>query len=78
MGGTEDVDPVDLLRFGGCNRPPDVCAGGEFLVEPIPLAGSELFGIAENGMGESVRKNNSRGEHRSRQGASARFVDARN
>ena len=78
MGGTEDVDPVDLLRFGSCNRPPDIRPGGEFLVESVPLAGCELFGIAENGMRELWRQDDSRGKHRACQGAAPGFVDPRN
>ena len=74
-GGLQDVELVDLLLGGGGDAVV-VCHFQDDVEERVSLFGGEFFRVVEAGDVRAGLQNDRRREHGTRQGASARFVDA--
>src|SRR5688572_14069599 len=75
MGGTEDIDRVDLDGIDHADRPENGVVRGKFLVNLLALLRQKLLGIVQPPMLEFLWQNNRGGYDRTGQGAAAGFID---
>jgi hypothetical protein len=71
----QNVDPIDLDGINNTDSPSDFGIRDEFAIDLFAQFRRELFGIVQMTMTKFFRKNDSRGDNRTRQRAAASFVN---
>ena len=73
--GAQDIDRINLNRIDNSDRPGDLLAVDQFVVNLLASLREKLLGIVEPAMPEFFRENNGRSYDRPGQRAAARFID---
>src|SRR5688572_5023189 len=76
MGGTQDIDRVDLDGIDHADRPENGVVRGKFLVNLLALLRQKLLGIVQPPMLEFLWQNNRGCYHRASEGTPARFINS--
>jgi len=75
MARAQDVDPIDLDGINNADSPSDFGIRDQVAINLFAQFRRELFGIVQATMTEFFRKNDSRGDNRTRQCTTAGFVN---
>ncbi len=75
VAGAQNVDPIDLDGINNTDSPSDFGIRNQVAINLFAQFRRELFGIVQATMTEFFRKNDSRGDNRTRQCTTAGFVN---
>ena len=76
VGGTQNINRVDLDRIHDADRPENGAVRDEILVNLFALFRQELLGVVQPSVAEFFRENDCRGYNGAGKSAAARFIDA--